>query len=88
MELKPGHHQGDRLGREVPAGSPEVLHVMLLPHRWCKRPEWRLEGSKQKYPQCSVTAVLKGEQLLLPEGWPLVLSLPRLSWKVREGSTQ
>lgn len=30
LELKPGHHQGDRLGREVPAGSPAMLHVTLL----------------------------------------------------------
>lgn len=31
LEPKPGHHQIDRLGREVPAGSPAVLHMMLLP---------------------------------------------------------
>lgn len=31
LELKPGHHQTDRLSEEVPAGSPAVLHVMLLP---------------------------------------------------------
>lgn len=31
LEQKPGHDQGDRLGREVPAGSPGVLHVKLFP---------------------------------------------------------
>jgi len=38
--------------------------------RWWKRLEWRLEGSKQKYPQHRVIPALKGEQLLPPEGWP------------------
>ena len=31
LKLKAGQHQGEGLGKEVPAGSPSVLHVVLLP---------------------------------------------------------